>query len=181
MEGPWGLMEWIMLRAIVFIALVSVAIYRLTRDPRLVKAYCAAHVAAMLLGTSVDIAIIKYYMPRGGLPAAYMNAIFLAPIVFFVCFSLYLCHRGKVLHLADVLMAIAPVVAWGCLVIWGWQNMSSYDVLGAWFVSAGCGGVDLAARYGPETLRARPWTTKTAGYLGMLFGVYLALPWTGAH
>jgi hypothetical protein len=141
-------------------------------------------VAAIVLGTVVDMVIVKVFMPRGGLPVAYMNAIFLAPIVFFICFSLYICHRDTVLHLGDVLLTIAPIVAWGCLVVFGWQGsnaLAAYDILGAWFVSAACGGVDLIARFGPEAARKKPVLLKAFGYAVTLLAVYVGLPLTGAR
>jgi hypothetical protein len=163
--------------AVSFILLVSAGIYATTRRSGLVLQYCAAHVAALVLGTLTDVALVKYALPRGGIPPAYMNAIFLAPIVFFVSFSIYMCHRDTVMHLLDVLLPIAPIVVWGCLVVFGWQRgMGDYDVLGAWFVAAGCGGVDLAAHFGPPSFAKRPMTVKLAGYVLMLASVYLILP-----
>jgi hypothetical protein len=178
-DGILQVFGWTIIRAVGFIAAVSAAVWGLTRDARLVRAYCAAHLLAILLGTTVDLAIVKLLMPRGEIPAAYMNAVFLAPIVFFIAFSLYICHRDVPLTLADVLLAIAPVVAWGLLVVFGWQEMAAYDILGAWFVSAACGGVDLSARFGPPALTRRPLLTKTLGYAASLLAVYLALPLTG--
>ncbi|MBI5245650.1 MAG: hypothetical protein HY923_00590 [Elusimicrobia bacterium] len=163
--------------AAVFVGAVSAAIYAAARRTDLVRQYCAAHLIALVLGAAVDVAIVKYFMPRGGIPPQYMNAVLLAPIVFFIGFSIYLCHRDTVMHLADVLIPMAPVLAWGVLVVFGWQRgMGDYDVLGAWFVSAGCGGIDLAAKFGPPGLSARPLRTRFAGYLLMLAAVYLFLP-----
>lgn len=163
--------------AAVYVGLIGAGIYAATRQTRLVRQYCAAHLIALVLGAAVDVAIVKFFMPRGGISPQYMNAILLAPIVFFVAFSIYICHRDTVMHLADVLIPMAPVLAWGVLVVFGWQKgMGDYDVLGAWFVSAGCGGVDLAARFGPPVLTARPLRARFAGYLLMLAAVYLLLP-----
>ena len=167
----------VVISAAVFVGLISAAIYAFTRRTDLVRQYCAAHLIALTLGAGVDVAIVKYFMPRGGIAPQYMNAVLLAPIVFFIAFSIYLCHRDTVLHLADVLIPMAPVVVWGLLVVFGWKKgMGDYDVLGAWFVSAGCGGIDLAARFGPPGLSARPHRTRFAGYLLMLAAVYVLLP-----
>lgn len=167
----------VVISAAAFVGLISAAIYGLTRQTKLVRQYCAAHLIALVLGAAVDVALVKYFMPRGGLPPAYMNGIFLAPIAFFVGFSIYICHRDTVLRLPDVLIPMAPIVVWGLLVVFGWQTgMGDYDVLGAWFVSAGCGGVDLASRFGPPALTRRPGLTKSGGYALMLAAVYLLLP-----
>lgn len=168
----------IIVAAVAFVLLISAGIYGITRRTDLVRQYFLAHAVALTLGALVDVALVKWVIPRGGLAPAYMNAIFLAPIVFFVSFSIYLCHRGTVMHLADVLLPIGPIVAWGCLVVFGWQRgMGDYDVLGAWFVSAGCGGVDLSAAFGPESFTRRPLAVKLSGYFLMLMAVYLVLPW----
>ena len=75
------------------------------------------------------------------------------------------------------MLPLASIVAWGFLVVFGWQRgMGDYDVLGAWFVSAGCGGVDLAATFGPSTLNKRPIVSRIAGYALMVAAVYLILP-----
>lgn len=167
----------VVISAGVFVGLISAGIYAATRQTRLVRQYCAAHLIALVLGAAVDVAIMKYFMPRGGIPPQYMNGVLLAPIVFFIGFSIYLTHRNTVLHLADVLIPMSPVVAWGVLVVFGWQKgMGDYDVLGAWFVSAGCGGIDLAAKFGVTTLTKRPLVVKAAGYLLMLAAVYVLLP-----
>jgi hypothetical protein len=181
MDGILAVFGWTIARAVLVIALISWAIWKLTGDAKLVRAYCAAHMLAIVLGTTVDLVIVTFVLPRGGISPAYMSALFLAPIVFFICFSLYLCHRGVTLTAADVLLTISPVVAWGLMVVFGWQEMAAYDILGAWFVSAACGGVDLAARFGSPRLRRRPYVTKVLGYAGCLLAVYLLLPLTGAH
>lgn len=167
----------VVVAAFSFVLLISAGIYAATRRWDLVRQYFAAHAVALVLGTVVDVALVRYFMPRGGIPPAYMNGLLLSPIAFFVGFSIYLCHRHTVLHLQDVLIPIAPIVIWGLLVVFGWQRgMGDYDVLGAWFVSAGCGGVDLAAVFGPPRLTKRPLTVKLAGYALMLAAVYLILP-----
>lgn len=167
----------IVIAAASFVLLISAAIYAATRRSALVRQYFAAHVAALVLGALVDVALVKYVIPRGGLAPAYMNAIFLAPIVFFISFSIYMCHRGTVMRLMDVLLPISPIVVWGLLVVFGWQTgMGDFDVLGAWFVAAGCGGVDLAAHFGPPAFARRPFAVKLAGYALMLSAVYLILP-----
>lgn len=75
----------------------------------------------------------------------------------------------------------ALLVIWGCLVVFGWKHgMGDYDILGAWFVSAGCGGIDLVARFGAERLTRRPYLTRTLGYALVLMAVYEILPWATA-
>lgn len=163
--------------AAAYVALVSAGIWASTRRADLVRLYCGAHLAALALGALADVAIVKFALPRGGLPPAYMNAVFLAPIVFFTAFSIRLCHRDEILRLEGVLVPMAPIVAWGLLVVFGWQRgMGDFDVLGAWFVSAGCGGIDLAAKFGPPALSARPRRAKAFGYLAVLAAVYVLLP-----
>ncbi|MCM2305092.1 MAG: hypothetical protein NDJ72_10345 [Elusimicrobia bacterium] len=167
--------------AFAFIFMVSGGIYAATRRADLVRQYCVAHLVALTLGTIVDIILAMYIMPRGGIPPAYVGGIFLAPIAFFVAFSIYICHRGTVLHAHDILIPIVPIVLWGLLVVFGGQRgMGDFDVLGAWFVSAGCGGVDIAASFGSPALTARPRRVKLAGYAFMLAAVYLILPWATA-
>lgn len=163
--------------AAVYVLLVSAGIYAATRRSSLVRQYFAVHLVALVLGALTDVALVKIVLPRGvSIPPAYMNGIFLAPIVFFIAFSIYLTHR-ETLTAWDILIPISPIVAWGCLVVFGWQTgMGDYDVLGAWFVAAGCGGVDLAAAYGPPALTRRPLAFRFAGYLFLLAAVYLILP-----
>ncbi|PIR18724.1 MAG: hypothetical protein COV48_05970 [Elusimicrobia bacterium CG11_big_fil_rev_8_21_14_0_20_64_6] len=160
-----------------FILLMSAGVYAATRRTALARQYFTAHIVAIILGIMTDVALVKFVIPKEGLPPAYMNAIFLAPIVFFIAFSIYLCHRGTILHAQDILIPIVPIVVWGLLVVFGWQwGMGDYDVLGAWFVAAGCGAVDLAATFGPPPLTKRPYSVKLAGYTLMLAAVYLILP-----
>jgi len=167
----------VVLSAAAYVGLVSAGIWAATRRADVVRRYCGAHLVALVLGAAADVAIVKIALPRGGLPPAYMNAVFLAPIAFFTAFSIWLCHRDEVLRLPAVLAPMAPIVAWGLLVVFGWQTgMGDYDVLGAWFVSAGCGGVDLAAKFGAPALSARPWRAKAVGYPAVLAAVYLLLP-----
>lgn len=172
---------WFYLRIIAaaaaFIFMISWGIYAATRRTDLVRKYCGAHLIALILGTITDVALVKYVLSHGGgFAPAYMNAIFLAPIVFFVGFSVYIC-RGDVLHAHDVLIPVAPIVAWGFLILFGWQgDVGDYDVLGAWFVTAGCGGVDIAAAFGAPALTRRPYSVKAVGYLIMLAAVYVVLP-----
>lgn len=163
--------------ALAFVLMISGGIHAATRRWDLVRSYCAAHAVALVLGAITDVALVKYVLRHGGgLPPAYMNAIFLAPIVFFVGFSIYLC-RPAVMRAHDVLVPVAPIAAWGLLVLFGWQgDIGDYDVLGAWFVAAGCGGVDLAAAFGPPPLSKRPFATRAAGYAFMLAAVYVVLP-----
>jgi hypothetical protein len=173
----YGFYVRMVIAAVSFVAIISAGIYAATRRRSLVLQYFAAHVGALLLGTMVDVALVLYVLPSTGVSPAYMNAIFMAPIVFFVGFSIYICHRGTVMHAIDILLPIAPIVAWGCLVVFGWQRgMGDYDVLGAWFVSAGCGGVDLAATFGPSALKKRPLASRIMGYALMVAAVYLILP-----
>jgi hypothetical protein len=176
-DGFYAFYVRIVVSAAAFVFLISAAIYAFTHSAKLVRQYCAAHLIALTLGAVVDVVLIKLILPRGGLHPAYMNAIFLAPIVFFISFSIYLCHRDTVLHLQDVLIPMLPIIVWGLLVVFGWQRgIGDFDVLGAWFVSAGCGGVDLTAKFGPLGLASRPLATRAAGYLLMLASVYLLLP-----
>ncbi len=170
----------IIVAAVLFVLMVSAAIYATTRRAALVRQYCAAHIAALILGTLADLALIKYMVAHGGgIPLPYVNIVFLTPIIFFVGFSIYLCHRDAMLTAEDVLTPILPIVAWGLFVVFGWQRgMGDYDVIGAWFVSAGCGGVDLSAAYGPPALVKRPRVFKLVGYLVIVAAVYIILPAT---
>lgn len=168
-----------LLRAVVFIASISGLLWGLTRNRKIVLAYCGAHLGAIMAGGLVDAVIIKVLAPRGPIPLFYMEMLFFLPVVLFTSISLWIAHWEAVLHLGGALMAMLPFVAWGCLVVWGPQDMSEYDVLGAWFVSAGCGGVDLAAHYGGPALRSRPWRTKTLGHAAVVLGLYLLLPLSG--
>lgn len=167
----------IVMAAAVYVLAVSIGIYAATRRASLVRQYFAVHLVALVLGALTDVALVKIVMARGmTIAPVYMNGIFLAPIAFFIGFSIYITHQGT-LTAWDVLIPIAPIVAWGCLVVFGWQKgMGDYDVLGAWFVAAGCGGVDLAAAYGPPSFTRRPLAVKLAGYLTLLAAVYLILP-----
>ena len=81
-----------------YVRMVSAGIYAATRRRGLVLQYFAAHGGALLLGTLVDVALVLCVIPRTGVSPAYMNTIFMAPIAFFVVFSIYICHRGTVMH-----------------------------------------------------------------------------------
>lgn len=177
MDGFYAFYLRVVAAAAVYVGLVSAGIWAATRRPALVRQYCGAHLAALVLGAASDVALVKLVLPRGALPPAYMNAVLLAPIVFFTCFSIWMCHRGEVLRLPDVLAPMAPIVAWGLLVVFGWQKgMGDFDVLGAWFVSAGCGGIDVVSKFGPPVLSSRPWRAKAFGYVVILAAVYVLLP-----
>ena len=91
---------------------------------------------------------------------------------------LWICHWKRPVTIRDVFMPFLPIVAWGCLVIWGWQDMDDTHVMGAWFVSAGSGAADLVSLYGPEWAVKRWLLTRFAGYLIILTLVYLILPFT---
>ncbi len=168
----------VVMAAAAYILLVSAGIYAATRRSSLVRQYFAVHLVALVLGALTDVALVKIVMARGlTIAPVYMNGIFLAPIAFFIAFSIYICHRDTALTAQDILIPLAPIVAWGCLVVFGWQKgMGDYDVLGAWFVAAGCGGVDLAAAYGPPSFKRRPLAVKLSGYAALLAAVYLILP-----
>jgi hypothetical protein len=165
-------------RALIWIALVSAALYRSTRNARVSRAFVAAHLAALGFGVLTD-AFMLNFAPKSWLQIDVLQWVFTAPIAIFTVISLWIGNREKEIVVPDVFMTLAPVVAWALLVIYGWQRMFDCHVLGAWFVSAACGAVDLYARVGPEWARRRSWSTRVAGYAAVLALVYLVLPWTG--
>lgn len=160
-------------KAAAWIGLLTAGLYAATLDRRLAKSYCAAHAAAIGLGVLIDLAIARLVLAGRAIPMAYLQAYLLAPIVFFTAFSLRLSRRGLEVRAWHVLGSVLPIVVWGLLVVFGPQDMGEVDVIGAWFVSAGCGALDLVARYGPARLTR--WA-QPAGYPAVVLLLYLVLP-----
>jgi hypothetical protein len=166
---------WLLTRAFVYIALVSVLLKIGTRNDKIVLAYCVAHAAALVAGSAVDFTLYKLVF-HSEPSVQFFNWAYAAPIFLFTAISLYICHWEGPLHLPDVLLPLGAVVVWACLIIWGPQDMEGYDVIGAWFVSAGTGGVDLFTLHGPPWARERRVAARLAGYAAVVAAVYLALP-----
>jgi uncharacterized membrane protein YeiH len=168
---------WMYLRAAVWIALTASLIYFLTRNSKVTRAFVLAHMAALGFGALADYALI-HYAPESWLQLSILQWVFTAPIVIFTVISLWICSWEKAVHASDVFMTLSAVAAWGFLVAYGWQSMWQCHVLGAWFVSAAAGSVDLCVRFGPEKVRGRPYIYRFLGYAMSVITVYLLLPRT---
>ena len=168
---------WAFCRALVFIVMISGAIHWLTQDRKITAAYCGAHFGAIVGGCLIDVGLFLI-LPKEYLNVGFLEIVFVIPIFIFTGIALWICNWKRPVTLKDVFMPLMPIAAWGCLVIWGWQDMEETHVLGAWFVSAGSGGVELISLYGPEWATRRWLVTRLAGYGLILSAVYLILPLT---
>lgn len=168
---------WNYFRAAVWVAAVSLALYRGTRLARVARAFVKAHIVALGAGAGVDYFMINI-APKSWLVIDVMQWVFVAPIVIFTVISLMIGNRESPVEVPDVFMTLIPIVLWGLMVIYGWQTMWYCHVLGAWFVSAASGSVDLYARCGAPWARKRSYLTRLAGYVVVVMTVYLVLPKT---
>jgi hypothetical protein len=168
---------WNYFRAGLWVALVSFALYRATGLRRVARDFIAAHIAALGAGAGVDFLMINV-APKSWLDISVMQWVFTAPIVIFTIISLWIGNRERPIEVPDVFMTLTPIVMWGLMVIYGWQVMWYCHVLGAWFVSAASGSVDLYARCGAPWARKRSYLTRFAGYAAVVMAVYLILPRT---
>ena len=168
---------WNYIRAFLFVAAVAFALYRSTRNARVARAFIAAHIFALGFGIAVDFFLVNY-APKSWLVIGVLQWVFTAPIVIFTVISLWIGNREKPIKIPDVLVTMIPITMWGLMVVYGWQMMWDCHVLGAWFVSAASGGVDLYARCGPPWAQRRSYRTRLAGYVLIVATVYLILPRT---
>jgi hypothetical protein len=169
---------WIYFRAFVWIAAIALALLRSTGSRRVARGYILAHVVALVCGALVDAFLVNL-APKAWLRIEVMQWVFTAPIVIFTVISLWIGSWEVSVEPPDVFMTLVPIVAWGLLVIYGWQLMWEIHVLGAWFVSAASGGVDLWTRFGPPWVRRRSYLLRFAGYAVVVMTVYLLIPRTG--
>jgi hypothetical protein len=174
---PSGFYVWLLIRAAIYIAAIAALLARLTRNRGIVLAYCGAHVAALASGAIIDVAVWKFLL-HSQATVGFLEGIYAAPIFIFTGISLWICHRETALALIDVLLPVGAIVLWGCAVIWGGRNLEGYDVLGAWFVSAGVGAVDIVSLYGPAWATRRKYATRVLGDVATVALVYLLLPRT---
>lgn len=169
---------WMYFRAFVWIAASAAALLRATRNRSVARGYILAHVAALAFGALID-GFLFGLAPRTWLRIEVMQWVFTAPIAVFTVISLWIGSWEVSVEPPDVFMALAPIVAWALLVIYGWQSMWDIHVLGAWFVSAASGAVDLWTRFGPPWARRRSYLLRFAGYAVVVMTVYLLIPRTG--
>lgn len=168
---------WIYFRAFVWVLLVTWGLRRSTGNKKVAKAFFLAHLAALAFGAATD-AFMVTYAPKSWLHIEVLQWVFVTPIVIFTVISLWIAGWEAPVHAPDAFMTLVPITAWGLLVIYGWQKMWYCHVLGAWFVSAASGAVDLFARCGPPGARRRSYRTRLAGYAAVVATVYLLLPLT---
>lgn len=169
---------WQYFRALLWVFAVAFALRRATGNAKVFKAFVLAHLAALGFGILVDGYMVTW-APKSWLTLDVLQWIFVAPLAIFTVISLWIGSWEKPVYAADAFMTLVPITAWGLLVVFGWQaGMWHCHVLGAWFVAAACGGVDLYARYGPRRAKDRPYLTRLAGYAGVVAFVYLLLPRT---
>ena len=168
---------WMYVRAFCWIASVAFALHRSTRNARVSGAFVAAHLIALAFGAATDFFLVNY-APKSWLTIDVLQWVFTAPIAIFTVISLWIGNRERPVEVPDVFMTLAPVVMWALLVVYGWRSLWDCHVLGAWFVSAASGAVDLYARCGPPRVRRRSYSARAAGYVAVVLTVYLLLPWT---
>lgn len=168
---------WNYFRAFLWVAMVAFSLHRGTRNGRVSRSFIAAHVFALGIGIAADFFLVNY-APKSWKVIDVMQWVFVAPIVLFTVISLWIGNREKPIRIPDVLVTMIPIAMWGLLVVYGWQRMWDCHVLGAWFVSAAAGGVDLYARCGPPWAKRRSYLSRLAGYVLVVATVYLVLPRT---
>ena len=169
---------WQYFRALSWVILVALALRRASGNRKVARAFFLAHLAALGFGLAVDVFMVNW-APKAWLDIEFLQWVFVAPIAIFTVISLWICSWEAPVYAADAFMAMVPIVAWGLLVTHGWQpGIWHCHVLGAWFVSAASGGVDLYVRYGPPRVRRRRYEARLAGYAGVVLAVYLLLPTT---
>ncbi len=172
-----GFFGWQYLRAVVWVLLSSATLYGGTKNSRVTKSFLLAHAAALGFGALTDAFMVNL-APKSWLVIDVLQWVFVMPLVIFTVASLWIGHRENEIVVADCFMTLVPIVAWALMVVYGWQMMWFCHVLGAWFVSAACGAVDLYARVGPPWARRRSYLTRLAGYAVVVMTVYLLLPRT---
>ena len=169
---------WNYIRAFLWIAATAFALDRGTRNPRIARAFIGAHLVALGAGAATDFFLVVY-APKSWQSMDVLEWVFTAPIAIFTIISLWIGNREKPIAVPDVFMTLTPILMWALLVIYGWQkHMWTCHVLGAWFVSAASGGVDLYARAGPPWAARRSYLTRLAGYVLVVVTVYLVVPRT---
>ncbi|MFI5345036.1 MAG: hypothetical protein ACHQ51_01560 [Elusimicrobiota bacterium] len=169
---------WQYLRALVWVIIVSWILRRAAGNAKVGRAFFLAHLAALAFGVATDAFMVNW-APKSWLDIEVLQWVFVAPIVIFTVISLWIGNWERPVKIPDVLMTLVPIAAWGLLVIYGWQSrMWTCHVLGAWFVSAAAGGLDLYTLYGPEPVRRRRIAARLAGYALIVLTVYLILPRT---
>ncbi len=171
---------WLYLRALVWVLLIAFALGLFAKNARVTRSFLLAHLVALSFGALTDVGIM-HLAPKSWLRIEVLQWVCTLPIAIFTVISLWIGHRESEIVVPDVFMTLLPVVAWGFLVIFGWQSILSMfncHVLGAWFVSAAGGGIDLFARVGPPWAKRRSYATRLAGYAVVVMAVYLLLPRT---
>jgi len=168
---------WTYFRAAIWIGAAAYALRRATGNRVVARGYVLAHAAALAAGALGDVYLVNF-APRSWLRLEVMQWVFVAPIAVFTGISLWIGSWEVSVEPPDVFMTLVPIVAWGLLVIYGWQSLWYCHVLGAWFVSAACGAVDLWTRYGAARFRAASYRWRFAGYAAVVAVVYLVLPRT---
>jgi hypothetical protein len=168
---------WIYLRAFVWVLIVTFALRRSTGNQKISKGFFMAHMAALAFGALTDGFMVNY-APKSWLDIEVLQWVFVMPIAIFTVISLWIAGWESPVHAPDAFMTLVPITAWGLMVIYGWQKMWYCHVLGAWFVSAASGGVDLYARCGPPWAKKRNYLTRFVGYAVIVMIVYLLLPKT---
>jgi hypothetical protein len=177
LSDTFGYFAWNYLRAFLWIAATAFALSRGT-SARIARAFIGAHLVALGAGALTDFFLVVY-APKSWQSMDVLEWVFTAPIAIFTIISLWIGNREKEIVVPDVFMTLLPVVMWAFLVIYGWQkHMWASHVLGAWFVSAASGGVDLYVRAGPEWAGRRSYLTRLAGYVLVVMTVYLVVPRT---
>lgn len=158
--------------------MLALALRGATGKTPVARGFALAHLAALFFGILVDTYMINW-APRAWLRIEVLQWVFTAPIVIFTIISLWIGSWEVSVEPPDVFMTLVPIVAWALMVIYGWQSMWDYNVLGAWFVSAAAGAVDLWTRFGPPWARRRNYVCRFVGYAVVVMTVYLLLPHTG--
>jgi hypothetical protein len=175
---------WIYLRAAIWITIAALALYRGTGNKKVARAFVAAHAVALGFAALVDFFMVDI-APKTWLVIDVMQWVFTAPIVIFTVISLWIGSWEMPVGWKETFMTFVPIVAWAMLVMygqswnffWDWRIYECH-VLGAWFVSAASGAVDLWTRFGPPWARRRSYLARLAGYAVVVMTVYLILPHT---
>jgi len=175
---------WIYLKAAVWVALTALALYRGTGQAKVARAYIFAHIAALGFSALID-AFFWVLAPKSWLVLDVLQWVVAAPIAIFMGIALWISSWEAPVGWRETFMMLVPIVAWGILIMYGFRwhilrdpRIYTCNVLGAWFVCAASGAVDLWTRFGPSWARRWSYLARLTGYAVVITAVVLFLPST---
>ena len=85
---------WMYLRALIWVALISLGLYRATRSVRVSKAFVSAHLVALGFGAATDFFMLDL-APKSWLNLDVMQWVFVLPIAIFTVEAVDLSPPAK--------------------------------------------------------------------------------------